>query len=104
MSTEQEGFNFYEMSSKLEEHTHALQAFGVLLNSSNLYEFSDENLDALTCYKQDVKDGFKASSRSSCLRWGLNQIVEMWIEKFERILKEGKEAIDSQTKDIAIKQ
>ena len=86
---EEQKHSFYEICNKLDTHIHALRAFGALLNSSNLSEFSDENLASLGCYQQDKEDGFEVSNHSSGLRWGLEQIVEMWIEKFERILDEG---------------
>ncbi len=86
--TEEQKHSFYEICNKLDTHIYALRAFGALLNSSNLSEFSDEHLASLACYQQDKEDGFKVSNHSSGLRWGLEQIVEMWIEKFKRILDE----------------
>ncbi len=85
---EEQKHSFYEICNKLDTHVYALKAFGALLNSSNLSEFSDEHLASLTCYREDKEEGFEVSNRSSGLRWGLEQIVEMWIEKFKRILDE----------------
>ncbi len=88
MTEEEQKHSFYEICNKLDTHIYALKAFGALLNSSNLSVFSDENLASLACYQEDKDEGFKVSDYSSGLRWGLEQIVELWIEKFKRILDE----------------
>lgn len=69
-----------DIYDKLSEHSFALQAFGALLRSSNLADFADQ---ALADRIKPVKD-----IQASNLRWGLSQIIELYLGHQERILSE----------------
>lgn len=48
--------------------SHVLEAFGTLLRTSSLFSFADED--------------------EGCLRWGFSQIIDLYLEKQERITSE----------------
>jgi len=69
-----------DIYDKLTAHNFALQAFGALLRSSALDDFADQGLaDRI----EPVKD-----VRASNLRWGLSQLIELYLSHQERILTE----------------
>lgn len=68
-----------DIYDKLSSHNYALRAFAALLMSSNLRDFADQRLaDTLK------SDNFEASN----LRWGLSQIIDLYLAHQERILEE----------------
>lgn len=68
-----------DIYDKLDSHSYALRALGTLLKSSDLYEFADVDLsDTLK------SDNFEASN----LRWGISQIIDLYLTHQERILAE----------------
>lgn len=68
-----------DIYDKLSSHNYALRAFAALLQSSDLFDFADERLAATL-----KSDNHEASS----LRWGLSQIVDLYLEHQERIVEE----------------
>lgn len=69
-----------DIYDKLSEHSFALQAFGVLLRSSGLSDFADQELDECLQPQKNV--------RAANLRWGLSQIIELYLAHQESILTE----------------
>lgn len=68
-----------DIYDKLSGHNYALRALGALLRSSALDDFADPLLgDTLK------SDNFEAAN----LRWGLSQIIDLYLDHQERILKE----------------
>lgn len=65
-----------DIYDKLSKHSFALQAFGALLRSSDLNDFAD------AAYGESHKD------KASNIRWGLSQIIELYLGHQERILSE----------------
>lgn len=65
-----------EIYDTLTEHNYALRAFGALLRSSDLTDFNSEN-----CIP-----GSLAEIKADDLRYGLSQIIEVYIAKQEQIL------------------
>lgn len=67
-----------DIYDELSGHNYALRAFGALLGSSALHDFADQDLgDTLK------SDNFKAAD----LRWGLSQIIDLYLEHQERVIK-----------------
>lgn len=67
-----------DLCDKLSGHNYALRAFAALLRSSDLHDFAD----------QDLADSMKSDDfEAANLRWGLAQIIELYIDHQERILK-----------------
>lgn len=64
---------------KLSSHNYALRAFAALLRSSDLFDFADERLAATL-----KSDNHEASN----LRWGLSQIIDLYLAHQERIVEE----------------
>lgn len=60
-----------DIYDKLTNHSCALRAFGLLLKSSDLNDFADE-----------------MNSNSEQARWGLNQIIEMYLSHQDSVLSE----------------
>lgn len=71
-----------DIYDELNNHSFALRAFGALLKSSDLFEFADGGLWGSG--KSDDSPGFHRAS----LRWGLQQIIELYLVHQERILSE----------------
>ncbi len=68
-----------DIYDKLSGHNYALRAFAVLLRSSDLAGFADQNLS----------DTLKSNDfETSNLRWGLSQIIDLYLAHQERILME----------------
>ncbi len=66
-----------DIYDKLSGHNYALRAFAALLRSSDLADFADQNLsDTLK------SDNFETSN----LRWGLSQIIDLYLAHQESIL------------------
>ncbi len=65
-----------DIYDKLSTHSFALQAFGALLRSSDLNDFAD------AAYGEGHRD------TASNMRWGLSQIIELYLDYQERILSE----------------
>ncbi|ODS30802.1 MAG: hypothetical protein SCARUB_04083 [Candidatus Scalindua rubra] len=74
----------YDVYNELELHSFALRAFGALLKSSDLWSFADEDLAGRL-----KSDDFEASN----LRAGLQQIIELYLARQEKILNEGIESV-----------
>ncbi len=79
-----------DIYNKLFNHSFALRAFGALLKSSGLRDFSDES---------DLLDSPRDDRRLS-LRWGLEQIIELYLAHQESILSEHLDAYH--TSDTAL--
>lgn len=62
-----------DLSDELNNHSYVLKAFAALLRESSLFEFSVDPGD----FDREKED----------LRWGLQQIVDMYIEKQESIIE-----------------
>lgn len=71
--------DIHDLCNELEEHFHALRAFGVLLKGADLCEFADIAFHTLSPGDQLDGDALE-------LRWGLSQIIDMYLEKQKRIL------------------
>lgn len=69
----------FNLCEDLGQHSHALRALGVLLKGANLCEFADSALDTLN--PGDSIDGYAVR-----LRWGLSQLIDMYLEKQNSIL------------------
>lgn len=69
-----------DIYDKLSSHALALRAFGTLLKSSDLSAFADREL---ADYINPQKD-----ERAMNLRWGLEQIIELYLAHQESILSE----------------
>lgn len=68
-----------DIYDKLECHSYALRALGSLLKSSALADFAD----------QDLEDTMKSDDfEKANLRWGLSQIIDLYLAHQERIIKE----------------
>lgn len=67
--------NIYD---KLSLNNYALRAFGALLQSSNLFDFADEALWSQLSPKKDAE--------AENLRWGLSQIINLYLAHQEQIL------------------
>lgn len=68
-----------DIYDKLDSHSYALRALGTLLSSSNLADFAD----------QELKDTIKSDDfEKENLRWGISQIIDLYLERQERIIKE----------------
>lgn len=65
---------------QLHEHSHALEAFGALLETSSLHLFSDEDMGTRIHPEVDTN--------KTNLRWGLSQIIDLYVEKQEMIADE----------------
>jgi hypothetical protein len=65
-----------DIYDKLSNHSVALRAFGALLRSSGLNDFAD------AAYGEGYKH------EASNMRWGLSQIIELYLSHQERILSE----------------
>lgn len=68
-----------DIYDKLSGHNYALRTFAALLRSSDLFDFADERLAATL-----KSDNHEASN----LRWGLSQIIDLYLAHQERILEE----------------
>ena len=69
-----------DVYDKLHAHNYALRAFGTLLQSSHLDDFTDEGLATKLSPEIDTE--------AQNLRWGLSQILELYLDKQEKILSE----------------
>lgn len=67
-----------DIYDKLSSHNYALRAFAVLLRSSDLHDFADQDLGETM-----KSDDFEAAN----LRWGLSQIIDLYLAHQEMILK-----------------
>ncbi len=66
-----------DIYDKLSGHNYALRAFAALLRSSDLADFADQNLS----------DTLKSNDfETSNLRWGLSQIIDLYLAHQESIL------------------
>jgi hypothetical protein len=65
-----------DIYDKLSAHSFALKAFGELLRTSDLNAFTDD------AYGKEHPD------TASNMRWGLSQIIELYLDHQERILSE----------------
>lgn len=66
-----------DIYDEMHSHNFALRAFGTLLKSSDLSDFADRSLgDSLK------SNNFEAAD----LRWGLSQIIELYLSHQERLL------------------
>lgn len=63
---------------ELHAHNYALRAFGALLQSSHLDDFTDEGLATKLSPEIDLE--------AQNLRWGLSQIIELYLAHQEQIL------------------
>lgn len=67
-----------DIYDKLDSHSYALRALGTLLKSSALADFAD----------QDLEDTMKSDDfEKANLRWGLSQIIDLYLAHQERIIK-----------------
>jgi len=73
------------LAEELVNHSRALSALGMLLETSSLEFFSDEGLGLVTPTRNE---------HAANLRWGLNKIIDMYIEKQERIVAEFQEEFE----------
>jgi hypothetical protein len=69
-----------DIYDKLCAHNYALRAFGALLQSSDLDDFTDEKLATQLSPKIDLE--------AQNLRWGLSQIIDLYLAHQENILSE----------------
>lgn len=68
-----------DIYDKLDCHSYALRALGTLLKSSALADFAD----------QDLEDTMKSDDfEKANLRWGLSQIIDLYLAHQERIVNE----------------
>lgn len=68
-----------DIYDKLDSHSYALRALGTLLKSSALADFAD----------QDLEDTMKSDDfEKANLRWGLSQIIDLYLAHQERIVNE----------------
>lgn len=79
-----------DIYDKLSNHSFALRAFGALLRSSDLNDFADAG------YGEGCRDPHMGSN----LRWGLEQIIELYLAHQESILSEHLDAYH--TSDTAL--
>ncbi|MDN3512323.1 MAG: hypothetical protein NG784_13620 [Candidatus Jettenia sp.] len=68
-----------DIYDKLSNYNHALRALGVLLKSSDFNELSDDSAGDLPVTHHD---------HPCNLRWGLSQIIDLYLAHQERILEE----------------
>lgn len=69
-----------DICDKLYAHNYVLRAFGALLRSSHLDDFTDQKLATQLSPKIDPE--------AQNLRWGLSQIVDLYLAHQEKILSE----------------
>jgi len=67
-----------EIYDKLHAHSYALRAFGALLQSSHLDDFTDEGLATKLSPEIDPE--------AQNLRWGLSQIIDLYLAHQEQIV------------------
>lgn len=68
-----------DIYDKLDCHSYALRALGTLLKSSALADFADQDLEDTM-----ESDDFEKAN----LRWGLSQIIDLYLAHQERIVNE----------------
>ena len=79
LSVFDKGVDLFDLCNDLDAHSHSLRALGTLFTGANLCDFADIDLNTLT--PGDELDGEAAN-----LRWGLFQLVDMYLEKQKGII------------------
>jgi hypothetical protein len=67
-----------DLAQELFNHSYALKAFGALIGNSGLSYFADIELDQYLAPTKNIN--------AANMRWGLSQLLDLYLEKQERIV------------------